>query len=241
LIYVTGYSNTACNRFFCSTVETNSLKSEAGYRSEVTTVAVDANKKTQNALVVSDCQVLKLKSKSKAKGLLKSYNKTIKKARLKVQKVFTIDNIARAYYEIDCLLSIVRYNTSTGNRNKLPLFKSLTDPCYLLIVYSSLKKNSNYGGVDDIPVAGVTLAGIIGIAEKFRSKSYKPRPTKRVFIPKLNGKMRPLSIASSQDKIVQQAIKLILDVIYEDKFLDCSHGFRLGKSCHTALEHIYYR
>lgn len=240
LIYVTGYSNTDCNRFFCSIVKTNSRNFEAGYRSEVI-VAVNANKNTQKALVVTDCQVLQLELRDKAKGLLKSYNKTIKKASLKVQKIFTIDNIAKAYYELDCLLSIVRYNKSTGNRNKLPLFKSLTNPCYLLIAYSSLKKNNSYGGVDDIPVAGVTLAGIIGIAEKLKCKSYKPKPTKRVFIPKSNGKMRPLGIASSEDIIVQQAMKLVLNVIYENEFLDCSHGFRQTKSCHTALEYIYYK
>jgi retron-type reverse transcriptase len=85
------------------------------------------------------------------------------------------------------------------------------------------------------------LAGIIEISGKLKSKSYKPKPTKRVFIPKSNGKMRPLGMASSQDKIVQQAIKLILDAIFEDKFLGCSHGFRPTKSCHTALEQIYYK
>jgi hypothetical protein len=240
LIYVTGYSKTVSKRFFCSTVKTNSRNYEAGYRSEVT-VVVKANNKAQKALVVVDCEVLQSKFLSRAKGLLKSYNKTIKKASKKVQKVFTTNNVARAYYELDCLLSIVRFNKSTGNRNRLPLFKSLTDPCYLLIAYSSLKKNKSYGGVDDIPVSSVTLAGIIEIAGKLKSKSYKPKPTKRVFIPKSNGKMRPLGIASSQDKIVQQAIKFILDAIFENKFLGCSHGFRPAKSCHTALEQIYYK
>ncbi len=240
LIYVTGYSNKVGNRLFCSTVKTNSRNSEAGYRSEVTLV-VNANKKTQKALIVLDCEVLQLKFLSKAKGLLKSYNKTIKKASLKVQKVFTVNNIAKAYYELDCLISIVRHNRSTGFRNKLPLFKILTDPCYLLIAYSSLKKNKGDGGVDDIPVRGVTMAGIIELAGKLKNKNYKPKPTKRVFIPKNDGKMRPLGIASSQDKVVQQAIKTILDEIFENKFLNCSHGFRPAKSCHSALEYIYFK
>jgi retron-type reverse transcriptase len=121
------------------------------------------------------------------------------------------------------------------------LFKNLTDPCYLLIAYSSLKNKKGYGGVDDIPINNVTLAGIIGLAEKLRNKSYKPKPTKRVFIPKADGKMRPLGIASSEDKIVQQGIKLILDEIYEPKFLNCSFGFRPKRSCHSALEHLYYK
>lgn len=54
-------------------------------------------------------------------------------------------------------------------------------------------------------------------------------------------KMRPLGIASSEDKIVRQGIKLILDEIYEPKFLNCSFSFRPKRSCHSALEHIYYK
>lgn len=185
--------------------------------------------------------MLQSKFSKKAEGLFKLYSKKISKASHKVQHTFTKGNIEIAYIELDSLLNIVRHNNFTGNRNKLPLFKSLTDPCYLLIAYSSLINKKGYGGVDDIPVSGVTLAGILEIAGKLRNKSYKPKPTKRVFIPKLNGKMRPLGIASSQDKIVQQAIKIVLDEIFETKFLECSHGFRPRKSCHTALERIYYK
>jgi len=202
---------------------------------------VNTNKDERKAIVVRDCEVLQLKFIKKAEGLLKGYNKKINKASTKVQKVFTKSNVAKAYEELDSLLNIVRYNNLTGNRNKLRLYESLSNPCYLLIAFSSLKKRKGYGGVDDIPISGVTLAGIIELAGRLKNKSYKPKPTKRVFIPKLNGKMRPLGIASSQDKIVQQAIKLILDEIFEDKFLECSHGFRPRKSCHTALEHIYYK
>lgn len=121
------------------------------------------------------------------------------------------------------------------------MFKNLTDPCYLLLAYSSLKNKKGYGGVDNIPINNVTLAGIIELAEKLRNKSYKPKPTKRVFIPKANEKMRFLGIVSSEDKIVQQGIKVILDEIYEPKFLNCSFGFRPERSCHSALEQIYYK
>ena len=240
LIYVTGNSLSIGKRFISTIGDTNSWNYEAGYRSEVT-VMVYTNKNTQKALVVWDCEVLQSKFSKKAEGLFKLYRKKISKASYKVQNTFTKENIEIAYRELDSLLNIVRHNNFTGNRNKVPLFKSLTDPCYLLIAYSNLINKKGYGGVDDIPVSGVTLAGILEIAGKLRNKSYKPKPTKRIFIPKLNGKMRPLGIASSQDKIVQQAIKIVLDEIFETKFLECSHGFRPRKSCHTALERIYYK
>jgi hypothetical protein len=213
---------------------------ETDCRSEVT-VMVKTNKKTGKKLVAVDCEVLQSKFIKKAKWLLKGYTKKLSKASSKVKVIFTINNIAEAYYELDCLLYIIKFNNNAGIRNKIPLFKMLTNPCYLLIAFSTLKKNAGMGDVDDIPVTNVTLAGIISLAKKLESKSYKPKPTKRVFIPKADGKMRPLGIASSEDKIVQQAIKIVFDNIFEPKFSSLSHGFRPRKNCHTALELIYYK
>lgn len=186
LIYVTDKSWTTRKRLF-STVDTTSRSIEAGYRSEVI-VTVKTNKEVQRALVIKDCEVLQLKFLKQAKWLFKSYTKKIKKASQKVMKTFTIENICKAYLELDSMLNIVSFNNFTGNRNKLPLFKNLTDPCYLLIAYFSLKNKKGYGGLDDIPINNVTLAGIIELAEKLRNKSYKSKPTKRVFIPKADGK-----------------------------------------------------
>lgn len=193
------------------------------------------------ALVVLDCEVPQSKFLNKAKGLLKGYIKKLNKANSKVKAIFTINNIAKAYEEFENMLNVIKFNNNAGIRNKIPLFKMLSDPCYLFIAFSSLKKNVGKGGVDDIPVTNVTLAGIVTLAKKIEFKSYKPKPTKRVFIPKANGKMRPLGIASTEDKIVQKAIKIILDEIFEPKFSKLSYGFRPRKSCHSALCHIYYK
>jgi len=110
----------------------------------------------------------------------------------------------------------------------------------LLITYTALKKK-NTGGVDDISIGNVTLAAILTLASDLKTKRYKPSPVKRVFIPKAGGKMRPLGIASSRDKIVQQGMNLVLSALFEPIFLNSSHGFRKQRSCHSALQEIYLR
>jgi hypothetical protein len=201
-----------------------------------------------NTLVIykpKACEVLQLDSNYTraafaALKLFKLYEKRIGKASKKVQKTFTPFNITCAYIEFYCLTETAKNYTKGVGALKLPLYQNLCDPCFLLIVYSSLK-NKKATGVDDVPLENVTLASIISLSLELQIRKYSPNPTKRIFIPKANGKMRPLGIASSKDKIVQQALKLILDALFENVFLDSSHGFRKNRSCHTALKLIYYR
>lgn len=79
------------------------------------------------------------------------------------------------------------------------------------------------------------LDNLIARMKKF---SYKPLPVRRTYIPKTNGKVRPLGIPAYEDKLVQGAIADILNQIYECKFLDCSYGFRENRSCHQAIREI---
>ena len=76
------------------------------------------------------------------------------------------------------------------------------------------------------------------LIERLKRKSYKPKPARRVEIPKENGKMRSLSIYCYEDKLVQEALKEILEAVFEPHFYDSMMGFRSGRSCHMALRKL---
>ena len=80
---------------------------------------------------------------------------------------------------------------------------------------------------------------LTNLVSKLKNKAYKPLPSLRVFIPKANGKKRPLGIASYEDKIVQLAVKKILEAIYEPRFLNCMYGFRPNRGCHDAIKEVH--
>lgn len=94
-------------------------------------------------------------------------------------------------------------------------------------------------GVDGKSLDGMSEKRISALIESIKDFSYQPNPARRVYIEKKNStKKRPLGIPSTEDKLVQEVVKMILESIYEPNFSECSHGFRPKRSCHSALQQI---
>lgn len=100
------------------------------------------------------------------------------------------------------------------------------------------KPGNMTAGVDGTTLDEFSISTIRNIIDKMKNESFSFRGARRVLIPKANGKTRPLSVAPPTDKVVQEVMRMILEAIYEPTFSNNSHGFRAGKSCHTALKQI---
>lgn len=120
------------------------------------------------------------------------------------------------------------------------LYRNLYNPQFYLLAYQRIQANPGNmtAGTDEKTIDGMGIKRINALIEKVRDFSYQPHPARRTYIPKANGKMRPLGIPSFDDKLIQEVVRLILESIYEPTFSDQSHGFRMGRSCHTALKYV---
>lgn len=97
------------------------------------------------------------------------------------------------------------------------------------------KQGNMTPGTDGKTIDEMSLERIERLIVSLKDESYQPHPARRVYIPKKNGKKRPLGIPSFEDKLVQEVVRLLLEAIYEGHFEGTSHGFRPHRSCHMAL------
>lgn len=120
------------------------------------------------------------------------------------------------------------------------LYRILYDRDIYYIAYNNIKSNdgSETQGSDGSSLHGFKEEWIDDIISSLRDESYQPLPNRITFIPKKNGKMRKLSFPNGKDKLVQEAVHIILESIYEPTFSNLSHGFRPKRSIYTALSQI---
>ena len=107
--------------------------------------------------------------------------------------------------------------------------------------FKEVKRNRGSAGIDGVTIRTFEFGvedNVQVLQRQLKEKTYTPRPVKRVFIPKQDGTERPLGIPTVRDRVVQAAVRRIIEPIFENKFLDCSFGFRPNRSAHLAIEKI---
>lgn len=122
------------------------------------------------------------------------------------------------------------------------LYRNLYNPDFYYEAYNRIAKSqgSMTPGTDGLTLDDMSNSRINSIIASLKDHSYQPNPARRTYIAKQNNpaKTRPLGIPSTNDKLIQEVVRMILEAIYEPTFSDNSHGFRPGRSCHTALKSV---
>jgi RNA-directed DNA polymerase len=143
---------------------------------------------------------------------------------------------------------LARLRAKLGQKAKLEprfrfytLYHHISRDDVLYEAWKCVKTNGGSAGIDGLTIKAIerSSGGIMGflkeIQNELRTKTYYPKPIKRVFIPKSDGTLRPLGIPTVKDRVVQAAVLQIIGPIFEQDFLPCSYGFRPGKSAHQAI------
>ncbi len=150
----------------------------------------------------------------------------------------------RTYVEPKDLLSGLERVREAARRDSQIQFTSLLHHITVDLLRESYRKLNPKAapGVDDVTWAGYgngLESRLADLHDRVHNGRYRAKPSKRTYVPKDDGKQRPIGIAALEDKIVQHAVVQLLTQIYEEVFLGFSHGFRLDRSVHNALDAIW--
>jgi RNA-directed DNA polymerase len=137
-----------------------------------------------------------------------------------------------------------RWATGDPNRRFDDLYNLVCDPAVLLVGWMRVRRNkgARSAGVDGVAPRSVVFAEMMltGLRAELKARVFQPVPVRERKIPKANGKSRRLGIATARDRVVQAALKLVLEPILEADFQPCSYGFRPGRRAQDAIEEIRY-
>ena len=151
-----------------------------------------------------------------------------------------MDNVRDIMRSPERVLNSLNEHSKDSSYKFERLYRILFNEELFYVAYQKIASNggSTTKGSDGRSIDGMSLARIETLIASLKDESYQPHPSRRVHIPKKNGKTRPLGIPAFEDKLVQEVVRMILEAIYEGHFETTSHGFRPKRSCHTALLHI---
>jgi group II intron reverse transcriptase/maturase len=137
------------------------------------------------------------------------------------------------------LNSLTKHSQTTEYRFER-LYRILFNEEMYYLAYQRIyaKPGNMTQGADGKTIDRMSLSRIEKLIASLKDESYSPQPSRRMYIPKKNGKTRPLGVPSFDDKLVQEVVRMVLEAIYEGHFEDTSHGFRPHRSCHTALNAV---
>jgi RNA-directed DNA polymerase len=143
------------------------------------------------------------------------------------------------FTKLNTKLEGMEHASTNGHRVKnLSAVMRIPEIWYLAYANVFSNKGAMTKGIDETTFDGLSEERISNLINAIKVKTYKPKPVRRVYIPKKDGKMRPLGVPSGDDKLVQAVSKILLQQVYEPVFDENSHGFRPQKSCHTAIQQI---
>jgi retron-type reverse transcriptase len=158
-----------------------------------------------------------------------------------LQRKLVPDIVGLGKYEPTSLQGIAIKAKADGNHRFQDLYRCLDAP-FLLYCWSDLNKNAS-SGVDRVTAEAYEEnldANIQNLVERLKNKRYRAKLVRRCYIPKENGKERPLGIPALEDRLLQLACAKLLTAIYEADFLDCSYGYRPNRSAKDAINDLRF-